>query len=129
MKASINSKYYRTAGNSINFDIDEPTFKRIGQKKIAEVTYLNGDIVWAVWDYNNKGTKIEVSNIRLSQDDYNLLAEMKEDNTYLEYFFNYVDKTWPVYITDVQKSGNEYGKTYTAIQMLVTGDSIDMETA
>ena len=127
MRASLNSKYYRPGGHFVEFDIDELANKEIGTRELVEVVFLSGDKIWVDWGYKNAGAKLEIGNIKLSREDYDMLVNMKKDNDYTEYLFHYLDTTWPVFITDLQKTSVTQTDVYSGLQLLITGDPIETE--
>lgn len=129
MQVSINSKYSRSAGDSIKFNIDERNLNIAGIRPLVQVDYIDGTKSWIDWGYHNAGVVFTINNIRLSKNDYDILDGMKKDNDYTEYNFHYDDKTWPVYINDFQKTANEGTYIISSLTLTVNNDPTEMETA
>ena len=125
MIATIASKEYRPAGNEIKFHIDERSIKAPNnQRKLVQGNYLDGTYFLVSWDYKQAGSTYEIQNLIMSRDDYDSLLAMKYDNIFTEYLFHYIDQSWPVVITDIQKTGIVGKKINVAIQLLVTSEPV-----
>jgi hypothetical protein len=125
MIVTLASKYYRSEGDHLKINIDEASINDPSKlRNIAQVDYIDGTKTFIDWGYQNAGATINIGNLILSRDDYDLLLGMKKDNTYTEYLFHYIDQSWPVFITDIQKTGLVREKINTSISLLVTGDPI-----
>ena len=94
------------------------------QRKLVQGNYLDETYFLVSWDYQQSGSTIEIANLILTRSDYDFLLGMKYDNDYTEYLFHYINQSWPVIITDIQKTGIVGNKINTAIQLLVTSDPI-----
>ena len=129
MKHTLTSKYYRSSGGSLTFELNEQSYKESGTRSILEVTYLDETTSFVDWGYKNAGVRLDMGGIRLSDSDFETLKDFKKDNSYTEWYFHRLNKTWPVMIADVQKTGYENGKNIVSMQLLVTSNPIEMETS
>ena len=125
MIASIASKYYRTNGYEVKFNVDERSINDPNKlRNIVQADYIDGTKTFIDWGFKNAGATINIGNIILSRSEYDLLRDMKEDNTYTEYMFHYIDQSWPVFITDVQKTSLAGASVIVSILLLVSGDPV-----
>jgi hypothetical protein len=69
MKAAIASKYYRSAGNQILFDVDERSIKDPNkQRNIVQGNYLDNTYFLIDWGYQHEGATIDIGNLIRAQE-------------------------------------------------------------
>ena len=101
MKGAITSKEERAAGNILLFDVNENSYSGEVARILTRIQALDGTMLITDWGYPESNRRIRVNNIYLSQEDYEKLVAIKEDNSNV-FHFHYRNTTWQVVVQNVE---------------------------
>ncbi len=100
MIASIFSKEVRLEGSMLEFSVDHSNFSKTSPRIVNKDTYLNGDVVTTDWGFSEGNRRIAMSNIIMSESDFDILKGMEEDNVHT-FYFAYENDLWNVIIQNL----------------------------
>ena len=101
MKGSITSKEERADGNIVQFDVNENDYRPEVARILTRNQAVGGNILVTDWGYPESNRRISISNIYISESDYNKLLSIKEDNDHI-FHFHYKNSTWQVVVQRVE---------------------------
>ena len=128
MKAAIVSEEDRTAGNFILLEIDEGNYDPEGTRAISKAVALSGAVLTTDWGFQEGNRLIGISNVLMSQSDYDILVGMQEESTGVYFLFGYGTDIWKVLVQSV--SSNKEGlKRVVTMSLSVVSKYTDLETS
>jgi len=128
MKATIVSEENRTAGNFILLEIDEGNYDPEGTRAISKVVALSGTVLTTDWGFQEGNRLISISNVLMSQADYDILVGMQEESTGVYFLFGYGTNIWKVLVQSVSSS-KEGLKRVVTMSLSVVSKYTDLESS
>jgi len=105
MIGSIVSKEVRSGGNIVNFDVDHSNFSKTAPRVITKDSMIGRTVVLTDWGFSEGNRVLNLSNVFVSSEDFEILRGMEEDNTNT-FYFCYGDDIWNVVIQNLNESWN-----------------------
>jgi hypothetical protein len=127
MIGAITSKEYRAAGDVLLLDVNENSYNPEALRVVTRNQALDGSMMITDWGYAQSNRRITLDNVYLSQETYEALIAMKEDNDHM-FHFHYKNTTWQIVIerADGVPVG---GKRNVSIMLTVVSKVADGETS
>ncbi len=82
----------------VKFKVDESDYTYDLEREIGKDTTLNGTVITTDWALPEGKRTIALTNVNMSQDDYELLRQFKEDTSVVSWVFAYKNDCWDVLI-------------------------------
>jgi len=101
MKGAITSKEDRSDGNVVLFDVNENDYRPEVARILTRTQALDGTMLITDWGYPESNRRIIISRVYMSENNYEDLIGIKEDNDNI-FHFHYKNSTWQVVVQRVE---------------------------